>query len=884
MRIRLIFIIVLLSFVSCQMDSSNQQEVIKLKSGGPWWFGVVNHGHLMPLDSGYVADLDGNLYGNQVQPLLLSSQGDVIWSEQPFKLTYSDEEIMIEAKGKIHQNKSGNTLRDAYLFASKTYFPPSGKFPDLALFSQPQYNTWIELTYNQNQKDILKYAKSIINNGFPPGVLMIDDNWQEDYGKWDFHLRRFENAKLMIDSLHQMGFKVMLWVCPFISADSDVYRQLSAEGALLKNKDSTTAVIRWWNGVSGLLDFSNPIAVEWFDKQLKYLVDEYKVDGFKLDAGDAGFYKDLIYYQDIESNDHASLFGQFGLTYPLNEYRAMWKMGGQPLVERLRDKFHTWEDVNKLIPHMILQGLCGYPFGCPDMIGGGDFTSFLNNSTIDQELIVRSTQVHALMPMMQFSLAPWRVLNEANLSTVKKSVKIREKYTGYILELAKQAAETNEPILRSLEYSYPHQGYADVKDQFLLGDRILVAPVVEKGQVKKSIKIPPGLWKDHLGNKYQGPIEIEIEAPIDVLPYFERLGGNFQSEEEAIQQLERFSKKYKNLEEWQLRAKRIRRGILEGAELIPQPEKNPLNPIIHNKRTYEGYTVENVAFESLPGVFVTGSLYRPDSGEGPFAGILCPHGHWTEPDDYGRYRPDMQNRCATLARMGAVVFAYDMVGYGELGEIGWKHDHWKTQKLQLWNSIRGVDFLLSIGVDPDRIGVTGASGGGTQTFLLTAVDDRIDVSVPVVQVSAHFYGGCICESGMPVHLSKDHETNNVEIAALAAPRPLLLVSDGEDWTKNTPKVEFPYIQNIYRLFGAQGNVENVHLANEGHSYGYSKRIAAYPFLAKHLNLTLDKVTTDEGTISEEGIVIETRDQLRVFNDQNPLPVHAIKSNEGIKWR
>lgn len=360
--------------------------------------------------------------------------------------------------------------------------------------------------------------------------------------------------------------------------------------------------------------------------------------------------------------------------------------------------------------------------------------------------------------------------------------------------------------------------------------------------------------------------------------------GNYQTEAEAVEQLTRMAATYSNLPEWKERAAAVRKQILVGAKLDPMPKRTPLNPIVRNKRDFVGYSVESVAFEPLPGFLAYGNLYRPLGKPGLHAAVLCPHGHARGPSG-GRLRADQQYRCATLARMGAVVLSYDMIGFGESLYHGWDHQHKQALTLQTWTSIRAIDLLQSMpDVDGERIGVTGCSGGGTQTFLLTALDNRVTVSVPVVMVSAHFFGGCDCESGMPIHKTRALETNNAEIAALAAPRPQLLVSVGGDWTKNTPVVEYPYVRNVYSLFGEQAKVGNVHYPGREHGYQFLKRQAMYPFMVKHLKLDQKGVFNEETELYDETqTVIEAPKQMYVFDESHPYPATALKPNSSVDF-
>ncbi|MFN3650509.1 MAG: alpha/beta hydrolase family protein [Armatimonadota bacterium] len=321
--------------------------------------------------------------------------------------------------------------------------------------------------------------------------------------------------------------------------------------------------------------------------------------------------------------------------------------------------------------------------------------------------------------------------------------------------------------------------------------------------------------------------------------------------------------------EWLARRQELREQILVSCGLYPLPPKTPLNARVYGKIEREGYTVEKVVLETLPGFFLSGNLYRPAAVTGKVPGILNPHGHWGE----GRFNADVQARCAGQARMGAIAFQYDMVGYGDSAAFG--HAFMDPELaaigmnlpgLQLWNSIRALDWLLSLPeVDPARVACTGESGGGTQTFLLSAVDERVRVAAPVCMVSHHFQGGCSCENAPLLRIG----TDNVEFAAMVAPRPQILIGATGDWTSQIMEKGEPEIRAVYRLFGAEDRLDAVvHKAD--HNYNQASRESVYTFFRKHLWGEKQPEPVKEATFVPE---LETA--ISTWSAEHPRPDRAL---------
>ena len=345
--------------------------------------------------------------------------------------------------------------------------------------------------------------------------------------------------------------------------------------------------------------------------------------------------------------------------------------------------------------------------------------------------------------------------------------------------------------------------------------------------------------------------------------------------------LDSLAKLYHDKASWEKRKAALRPSLFKALDLYPLPEKPNSKPIITGKRVYDGYSVENIAIEILPGLYINGSLYKPLNIKGKIPVILSPDGHWAQQ----RYRPDCQIRCASLARMGAMAYSYDIFAWGE-SLLQFKSEDHRTsiaQIVQTLGGIRILDYVLSLKeTDPERIGISGGSGGGSHTILMAALDPRIKLSAPVVSVSSYFYGGCPCESGMPIHFAAGG-TDNVEIAAMAAPNPQLLITDGSDWTAHMPEHDFPYLKKIYGYYGKTDEVENVHLPNDKHDFGPSKRFPLYRFIARKFGLDIKRVEDKDGNIDESKVTVEKEPMMYVFGDHGQnLPKDAVMGIDNLR--
>ena len=498
--------------------------------GELWWVGRTFDGVRMPLDE--TADYQVDL--RQVKPnagsaVMLSSCGRYVAGQQPFCVRVRGGVITVTGEENPTLRVTGSTLLDAYRAVAGAHFALTGHAPDALCFTAPVYNSWIEVGFETTQQKVLDYAHGLIRSGAQPGLLIIDDNWMVRYGQWQFDRARFPDPRAMVEELHGMGFRVLLWIISYTVASGHPYLELKDEGLLVMNRDGTPKLVSWWNGVSCLLDMTNPAAVRYLTDQLDALMRDYGVDGFKFDAGDPLLQDGTFqFHKPIAQNEDDTLYSRIGLRYPFAEYRESWNMGGEPLMVRQQDKAHTWgeDGLLALVPNGLVMSLMGYHYHCPDMVGGGDLGVVDVHKPLDQELFVRCTQASVLFPVVQFSMAPHHLLDDVHYRACEVALAVRARLMPYLLRRVELAATRNEPIFAPLEMYFPGQGLGKVTQGFSLGNRYVVYPIMVKGQRDVTFTLPSGVWKDWHGRTLvirEGGETITREVELDDLPLFERV-------------------------------------------------------------------------------------------------------------------------------------------------------------------------------------------------------------------------------------------------------------------------------------------------------------------------------------------------------------------------
>ena len=405
-----------------------------------------------------------------------------------------------------------------------------GALPPAGLFARPTWTTWARYKANISQAIVLRFAYEVIEHGYPYHALEIDARWQTQYGDLEFDPDRFPAPGAMIDQLHALGFKVTAWVMPFLDPQSAAFAEAAAKHYLVRHSSGEPYLGKWWDGHGSLLDVTNPDALDWLLTRLRALQASTGLDGFKFDAGEAIFLpEDAMWLGRAQGfaptrNDYTHHYIDFvARNFTLTEVRSGWFNQSAPIFFRQWDKTSDWSFANGLrsvLTGLLSLSLTGYPFVLPDMIGGNTY-----HETPDAELMIRWTQLNALLPALQFSLAPWD-FGEDCTRLCRRYAELHTDFAPEILRLAEETTRSGQPIVRPIFWLAPRDERALLcDDEFLLGNDILVAPVVQAGQRARDVYLPPGTWRTHEDNRtFDGPIVLkDYSAPLETLPIFQRL-------------------------------------------------------------------------------------------------------------------------------------------------------------------------------------------------------------------------------------------------------------------------------------------------------------------------------------------------------------------------
>lgn len=484
-----------------------------------WYPAVSSYGLDMPYtdSSNCRVILENNPTPNQMQALLLSNQGRLLYASSGFIAEFQAGEIITNTDVTLVDllGEQAN-LRGAYLYAVKHFFAHAPITVSDDLFSKPIYNTWMYAPFDVTEEKVIAYANDILASNLPAGTIIIDDKWCSEYGSFTFDYKKFPQPKAMLAKLRELGFQVMLWLCPYVSFNTASYNECLEKDILLK-AESEVFTLKWWNESSACLDLRKQAALDYLQNKLANLMD-LGVAGFKFDGGDSMYYR-----KEHEADLQSYLWAKFAANYDYNELRAEFNAGGLNLFERVADKRHSFDEngIKAIVPAALAMGLGAHPFMAADMIGGGEVKDLMAGIKHDKNLFLSHMQIAALFPNVQFSILPKQILGE-DAYLVNEILQQRAEIWPYYNKLIQEVRVTKEPILRLLEYVFPHAGLGHITNYFMLGDKYLVAPTDLPNQTEIKLHLPSGMWQCE-DKKYIGDKTITLKANYRKLCILERV-------------------------------------------------------------------------------------------------------------------------------------------------------------------------------------------------------------------------------------------------------------------------------------------------------------------------------------------------------------------------
>ena len=531
------------SWILYSASSPMPSAAFKLEPSGQWFGGGFQGWReplVLPINDATIKKkwflADGNTQGT---PFWYSTKGIGIWVRTPYDFYYS---VNADNNGKPDgllrfEMPIASELRYDILMArdvrqilqrivKEIGYPETT--PPAEYFKLPIYTTWVEHKTGVSQEKVLDYAVHIAKNNLPCGVIEIDDRWESRYGDMQFDTAKFPDPKAMVTELHKMGYKVTLWVHPFVNPDSETFQQHQNDGWLMHDRSGKLMLTRWWNGVATIWDMTNPQATVEFRRRLQSLQTQYGLDGFKFDGADVNFMmNDALPFKNITTAEYPDIYNTEATAhFTYNETRVGVYSQHLGIVQRLIDKHSIWSSANglqSLLPEAVLSSMRGFQYLMPDMVGGNQY----DNDRIDKELLIRWSQASALMPLLQFSWGPWHFDEEA-IDRAREASQLHINFAPYIYELAQNARTTGEPILAPLWYHAPLDNNTyKIVDEYMVGPDVVVAPVLTKGATSRDIYLPAGNWRDYTSGQVQkgGAWLRNYSASLDRLPLFVREGS-----------------------------------------------------------------------------------------------------------------------------------------------------------------------------------------------------------------------------------------------------------------------------------------------------------------------------------------------------------------------